>query len=86
MLLFSIHLLRFLLTIPSLRKLCVRGLRNTNYYLRRLILAIWKKKYLAGSNFSDSVINSNITLYLIENLVKGLFLASANFTKKWANR
>ena len=61
-------------------------LRPTIYYLRRLILAIWKKKYLAGSSFGDSVIISNITLYLIENLVKGLFLASANFSEKWANR
>ena len=64
----------------------MRYIPKANYYLRRLILAIWKKKYLAGSNFGDSVINSNITLYLIENLVKGLFLASANFSEKWANR
>ena len=41
---------------------------------------------MAGSNFGDSVINNNITLYLIENLVKGLFLASANFSEKWPNR
>ena len=47
---------------------------------------MYKKKYLAGSNFGDSVINNNNTLYLIENLVKGLFLASANFSEKWANR
>ena len=43
--------------------------------LHRLILAIWKNKYLARSNFGDSVINSNITLYLIENLVKGFIFS-----------
>ena len=113
--------------------------------MRRLILAISKKKYLEGFNFGDSITiiqlafrstekpgrikdglaesawittakgldvqlrehasargnmqcertayvevtaptERNITLYLIEKLVKGLFLASAIFSENWPIR